>query len=62
MEKAFAKYHGNYTHLAGGIPSDAIRSLNNSPMMDIYHKRTEGYDLETMWTFLSDHMFEGHIV
>ena len=31
LEKAFAKFHGNYEHLTAGDPRAAARSLNGSP-------------------------------
>jgi len=31
LEKAFAKYHGNYKHIVGGWPSRAVSTLNGGP-------------------------------
>ena len=33
IEKAFAKYHGNYEHLSAGDPRSAARALNGSPSL-----------------------------
>ena len=31
IEKAFAKFHGNYARIEAGDPSDGVSSLNGSP-------------------------------
>ena len=31
IEKAFAKYWGNYVHIAGGDPSMAVRTVLGTP-------------------------------
>ena len=36
MEKAFAKLHGNYSRIAGGIASAGISYLNGSPHENAY--------------------------
>lgn len=38
IEKAFAKYHGNYEHIVGGDVRAAVRTMSNSPM-DIRNHR-----------------------
>ena len=37
MEKAFAKYHGNYARIVGGDVVDGINTLNNSPYERNWH-------------------------
>ena len=37
MEKAFAKYHGNYARTVGGWSVDAINTLTGSPSEELYH-------------------------
>jgi len=37
IEKAFAKYHGNYEHIIGGSPNYAVRTLSGAPFYSIYH-------------------------
>ena len=37
LEKAFAKYHGNYKNIALGMPQNAFRALNGSPCSKWYH-------------------------
>lgn len=31
LEKAFAKYYGNYYHIEGGFPEVAVRTINGGP-------------------------------
>ena len=31
LEKAFAKYHGNYTNIIAGSPTYSIRTLSGAP-------------------------------
>jgi len=38
LEKAMAKFHGNYIHLDGGEPSHAVNILNGSPTTWLGHK------------------------
>ena len=40
LEKAFAKYHGNYEHIIGGNPALAIRTLYGAPYKQLEHKDT----------------------
>jgi hypothetical protein len=37
VEKAFAKYYGNYERLVGGLMADAVSALNGSPAESISH-------------------------
>ena len=39
LEKAFAKYYGNYERIAGGNPMKAVRALNGSPFDSYMHIR-----------------------
>ena len=39
LEKAFAKYYGNYERIAGGNPMKAVRALNGSPFDSYWHIR-----------------------
>ena len=38
LEKAFAKYHGNYQHIAGGDTRIALKTLAGAPSFKIEHK------------------------
>jgi hypothetical protein len=53
MEKAFAKLHGNYEHIIGGIMSLGVSALNGSPFRDLYHNRD--IQKEELWTKLRMH-------
>lgn len=44
IEKAFAKFHGNFLHLHGGWPSEAVETLNGSPSTWIYHDNQHNED------------------
>ena len=37
LEKAFAKYHGNYEHIIGGHPSYSLRTLSGAPFYTMDH-------------------------
>jgi len=37
LEKAFAKYHGNYEHIVGGNPNYSIRTLSGAPFYVLHH-------------------------
>jgi hypothetical protein len=60
MEKAFAKLHGNYEHIIGGIMSLGVSALNGSPFRDLYHNRD--IQKEELWTKLRMHDAEQDIV
>ena len=51
MEKAFAKYHGNYARIVGGDVVDGINTLNNSP----YERNWHGYDSGSPWDMIVEH-------
>ena len=51
LEKAFAKYHGNYENLAAGDPRAATRTLNGSPSMQYTHGASSS-TLEFIWDTL----------
>jgi calpain-15 len=37
LEKAFAKYHGNYQHIIGGNPVYSARTLSGAPYTTVWH-------------------------
>ena len=37
LEKAFAKLHGNYAHIAGGKSGEGVRYLTGTPWDVIFH-------------------------
>ena len=47
IEKALAKLHGNYEHLDGGWPEDAVSLLTGGPSTYFVHK---GDYEETVWS------------
>ena len=52
LEKAFAKYYGNYLHIEGGFPEVAIRTLNGGPFLEIHNESTS---VEKLWQTLLKH-------
>ena len=52
MEKAFAKRYGNYEHIIGGQPSEAIRTLTGAPSISYLH---EEKDADALWELLTVH-------
>ena len=37
IEKAIAKLHGNFAHIIGGLPNEAISVLNGAPGIEMLH-------------------------
>ena len=46
LEKAFAKYHGNYLHTVGGIPLMAAKTLYGAPSKEVTHVN---YTADALW-------------
>ena len=60
IEKAFAKFYGNYSHIEGGWSYKAIETFVGGPyeMIDHYekdNKDNEITDVDTLWTRLMAH-------
>ena len=52
LEKAFAKYYGNYKHIHGGLPELAIRTMTGGP----FHKyHNYEFTVNELWTFIVMH-------
>ena len=52
LEKAFAKYHGNYEHTNGGSSGTAVRTLSGAPKFMYGHRdRTP----EELWDLIVNH-------
>lgn len=51
LEKAFAKLHGNYSHLTAGDPRSAARALNGSPAVQHAHSKKKS-TVEFLWDTL----------
>ena len=52
LEKAFAKYHGNYAHIEGGEPFRAVKTMTGAPYMTYSHK---DHTPDQLWERLSKH-------
>ena len=58
IEKAFAKFHGNYKHTVGGWPQHAVWDLLGGPYEEFDHTDENGNtvtDIETLWSKLKTH-------
>ena len=58
LEKAFAKYHGNYSHIQGGDSRTAAKTLSGAPSFSVEHMPKT---LETHWDTLVKHLADGNI-
>ena len=54
LEKAFAKYHGNYEHIVGGNPMVAVRTMSNAPYESDYHNEISKDELWTRMMQFND--------
>ena len=52
LEKAFAKRYGNYEHIVGGLPTEAVRTLTGAPYQTFTH---DDIDIVRLWNLLSSH-------
>lgn len=59
MEKAFAKYHGNYEHIIGGWMAYGVTALNGGPWTDYWNSDV---DVETIWSDIKTHDDDWDIV
>lgn len=55
LEKAFAKYHGNYAHIVGGAPQLAIRTLVGGPYKEYYHSKANSLSADALWDAIHKH-------
>ena len=46
LEKAYAKVYGNYEHIIGGQPYEAIKDLTGAPGYSLSHKKT---NIDELW-------------
>ena len=60
LEKAFAKYQGNYAHIVGGDPRWAVRTLTGAP----YDMDSHGNDdtIDALWNRVLAHNAAGDIL
>ena len=65
LEKAFAKYQGNYEHIRSGDSKIAFKTLVGAPSFKITHKQ-EGeattVDLKELWEALVEHTSDGQTI
>ena len=54
IEKAFAKYHGNYKHIVAGDPGFAVRTMTGAPV-DLYIHKSEDVNAPLLWEKLVAH-------
>ena len=61
LEKAFAKYHGNYFHTNGGSPSTALKTLHGAPVT--YHTHAEKtLTVDKLWKAIKAADAAGHMM
>ena len=51
LEKAFAKYHGNYSHIVGGDARLALKTMYGAPAVMFTHSKAT-VTADTLWTAL----------
>ena len=52
LEKAFAKYHGNYLHIEGGNPMYSARTLSGAPYESLWHS---DMTIDALWERMVAH-------
>ena len=65
LEKAFAKFYGNYFHTEAGSPTLAVRTLVGGPWEEFMHKDWWGNtvtDVEDLWALLKTHDLNNEII
>ena len=60
LEKAFAKYHGNYSHTDAGDPTVALKTLHGAPAT--YHMHTKELALDKLWKIIKAADAAGHMM
>ena len=59
LEKAYAKYHGNYVHMVGGDPQMAIKTLYGAPATFNFHNKTTE---DKIWKLINEADARGDII
>ena len=59
LEKAFAKYWGNYAHLDGGSPQYAIRTMTGAPWLVEWNSTTSA---DKLWATIVAHDADDSII
>ena len=60
IEKAFAKYHGNFWHINAGAPQTALKTLHGAPVT--YHTHTKTLTLDKLWKAIKAADAAGHMM
>ena len=61
LEKAYAKLHGSFERIAGGLSSDALRDLTFAPSF-AYVDTEVSQDPENTWNMINEADHHGHIM
>lgn len=59
LEKAWAKFYGNYEHIDGGSPPHAIQVLNGSPMI---RRKLNAAEADDLWAEIKEYDTKGHMM
>ena len=65
LEKAFAKFYGNYFHIEAGSPTLAVRTLLGGPWEEYMHMDWWGNtvtEVEDLWALLKTHDLNNEII
>ena len=64
LEKAFAKYHGNWLHIEGGVPAMATKTIYGAPAKYIDHTMEWGENIPaaTIWKEVSAAVGRGDVI
>ena len=62
LEKAFAKLYGNYAHIQGGDPRQAVSTMTGAPYDINYHGKAGDLTVDQLWTKLWDLNKAGDII
>ena len=60
LEKALAKYHGNFLHTDGGSPSTALKTLHGAPVT--FHMHTKTLTVDKLWKAIKAADAAGHMM
>ena len=59
LEKALAKFLGNYENIEGGLIGPGIQIMTGAPYQAYWHSET---DVDTLWQIISGNKTEGSMV